>query len=295
MGLGARQAWDASGKEALENEDPLATLCDSLRLRSGAGAGTSLNPTREPTRARSFAQSDSSTAEHWIINLAMAALRHLLQRAAFVNLPHRSCSSTPIVAYKFPFLSKFTSGFSTHEPSDSLPVAGSPVVGAADGAVDQSVVEPDLNGEDGLSSFKPRVANLPEDLTPEQLSEISAVDGSSSLAKKFSQKEGQDEDVALPYFTKAAQVKGKEPMVLAEAIKELKVGSIAHMSFLIPPIHGLPALQEISHLTCFASLPNHVRIFSSVVDFWAYISTRRCVTCLIKCLVLDVGRVSSNT
>ncbi|BFI19558.1 large subunit ribosomal protein L1 [Marchantia polymorpha subsp. ruderalis] len=157
----------------------------------------------------------------------MAALRHLLQRAAFVNLPHRSCSSTPIVAYKFPFLSKFTSGFSTHEPSDSLPVAGSPVVGAADGAVDQSVVEPDLNGEDGLSSFKPRVANLPEDLTPEQLSEISAVDGSSSLAKKFSQKEGQDEDVALPYFTKAAQVKGKEPMVLAEAIKELKAGAKA--------------------------------------------------------------------
>ncbi|KAG6544182.1 hypothetical protein Mapa_014382 [Marchantia paleacea] len=157
----------------------------------------------------------------------MAALRHLLQRAAFSNLPHRSCSSSPILGFKFPFLS--ASKYSTQEPSDSLPVTGSQVVGGAEGAVDQSVVETELNAEDGVSTFKPRVANLPEDLTPEQLSEISAsaVDGSSSLAKKFSQKEGEDEDVVLPYLTKAAQVKGKEPMVLAEAIKELKAGAKA--------------------------------------------------------------------
>ncbi|KAL2611599.1 hypothetical protein R1flu_023291 [Riccia fluitans] len=157
------------------------------------------------------------------------ALRQLLQRAAISNLSYSSCSSSPIVGLKYLFLS--SSHFSTQDSSDSQPTPVGEVVGQAEAVVDKSVVpDAELGGEEAGTVFKPRVANLPEDLTAEQLREINAASdesGLSSLAKKLSQKEKDDDEVSLPYFTKAAQVKGREPMVLADAIKELKASAKA--------------------------------------------------------------------
>ncbi|KAL3701346.1 hypothetical protein R1sor_019368 [Riccia sorocarpa] len=156
------------------------------------------------------------------------ALRQLLQRAVISSFPYRSCSSSPSVGLKFRPLP--STHFSTQGSSDSEPTLVNEVTGQAGAVVNENVVaDGDLGGE-AASVLKPRVANLPEDLTPEQLEEINAASEeseSSSLARKFKQKEKEDDVAPLPHFTKAAQVKGREPMVLADAIKELKANAKA--------------------------------------------------------------------
>ncbi|CAM6104681.1 unnamed protein product [Calypogeia fissa] len=162
--------------------------------------------------------------------MAMAALvRQLLHRSSLSHSAIRSSVSVSLqsVSYNFPFRSK-PLFFSTDAPPKSAAEAeGVAPINSIEDA-EQFASDPTDPGEEedsNASVLKPRVANLPEDLTPEQL---------QALAKEIEDEDDEDfksekesKELAYPTLVKSVQLKKRNPVVLADAIREVKANARA--------------------------------------------------------------------
>lgn len=169
--------------------------------------------------------------------MAMAALgRQLLQRSTPSQNAIRSCASLQTVSYNFPFRSK--SLFSTDAPPAAPDVA--PINSIADAEQHTSPDPSELGAQDNASPLlKPRVANLPEDLSAEQLEALAKeIDGQDEDVK-LKKEEEEEKELAYPTLVKVAQLKKRNPILLADAIREVKVRIKQQLKILVAFDQGL--------------------------------------------------------
>jgi hypothetical protein len=143
------------------------------------------------------------------------AARLALRRISFLNFASSSTSSTlrPLASTAFPFSSDATRDATAEAAADApQPAPGLSPANVAtldDVTVSASIIE---TGDVLLS--RPRVANLPEDLSPEVLEEVNRIPSPPEKVKPV---------IPFPTLAKVQRNTRQEPQLLADAIRLVKV------------------------------------------------------------------------